>query len=172
MARKIPPESAEDAAPSKSARKRTALAAQQLGEQLIALSGAELAALELPEPLLQAVQQAQHIPSRSAGARQRQYIGRLMRDIDQERIRAALAERGQRAAREGQRFRTLESWRERLIAEPGALEALAAAHPGLERTAWQSAIAAARAERQRGGHAGAGRVLFRMLRELLDAAAE
>jgi 5-(carboxyamino)imidazole ribonucleotide mutase len=82
--------------PSKSARKREALAAQRLGEELVLLKDADLIALELPERLTEAIQQARHIRSRSGGARQRQYIGKLMREIDPEPILAALAARSDR----------------------------------------------------------------------------
>ena len=82
--------------PSKSARKREALAAQKLGEELILLKDADLDALELPERLSEAIRQARRIRSRAAGARQRQYIGKLMREIDLEPILAALAASGER----------------------------------------------------------------------------
>jgi 5-(carboxyamino)imidazole ribonucleotide mutase len=77
--------------PSKSALKRAALAAQRLGEELILLKDADLDALALPERLSDAIRQARRIRSRAAGARQRQYIGKLMREIDLEPIQAALA---------------------------------------------------------------------------------
>jgi 5-(carboxyamino)imidazole ribonucleotide mutase len=80
--------------PSKSALKREALAAQKLGEQLILLKDADLDALQLPERLSDAIRQARRIRSRAAGARQRQYIGKLMREIDLEPILAALAASG------------------------------------------------------------------------------
>ncbi|MEY3466491.1 MAG: hypothetical protein RL603_2091 [Pseudomonadota bacterium] len=79
--------------PSKSARKRAAHAAQALGERLIALKESELAKLPLPEALASAVREAQRIKARGGLARQRQYIGKLMRDIDPEPIEAALAAR-------------------------------------------------------------------------------
>jgi ribosome-associated protein len=104
-------------------------------------------------------------------ARQRQYIGRLMRDIDLTEIRATLEARRARAALEAARFRLIESWRARLIGEPlAALEELARLHPQIDRSAWQSAIAAARAERAQTATApgGAARELFRMLRTLFQ----
>jgi len=152
--------------PSKSARKRDALAAQRLGEELIGLDDAELVRLALPEPLQEAIREARRIVSRSASARQRQYIGRLMRDIDLAAVRAALEARRLVTAHAAQRFRQLESWRERLLADPAALAELARTHPSLEPVVWQRAIAAARAERERGAAGGAQRTLFRMLRTL------
>jgi 5-(carboxyamino)imidazole ribonucleotide mutase len=87
------PESPADR-PSKSAMKRAALAAQKLGEALILLKDADLDALKLPERLCEAIRQARRIRSRAAGARQRQYIGKLMREIDPLPIQAALAAAG------------------------------------------------------------------------------
>ena len=84
------PEAPPFDAPSKSVLKREAHRAQALGEELIALNDAELSALDLPEPLHEAIVAARSISSRGGGARQRQYIGKLMRDIDLTRVRAAL----------------------------------------------------------------------------------
>ena len=155
--------------PSKSARKRAAHAAQDLGEALLRLPEAELAALELPEALLEAIRAGRRINSRAAGARQRQYIGKLMRQVDQEPIRAALAARSERDARETERFRRIENWRERLITEgEPALAELAHWYPAIDVSAWRRRVGAARAERARsGGAAGAAsRELFRALRAM------
>ncbi|HEY6824227.1 MAG TPA: ribosome biogenesis factor YjgA [Steroidobacteraceae bacterium] len=156
--------------PSKSARKRAAHAAQDLGEALLELPDAELAALALPEALLEAIRAGRRIASRAAGARQRQYIGKLMREVDPQPIRAALAARSARAARATELFRRIENWRERLITEGDtALAELAQWHPAIDARAWRQRIDAARAERQRtaAGNAAA-RELFRALRALFD----
>jgi ribosome-associated protein len=158
-----------DARPSKSARKRAAHAAQDLGEELIALPDAELAALGVPAELAAALSEARRITSRAGLARQRQYIGKLMRALDLEPIRAALAARGAVSAREAERFRRVEAWRERLIGgDPAALAELAREHPQIDADEWAGRVQAARAERARGSHTGATRELFRALRALLD----
>lgn len=149
---------------SRSARKRAAESAQELGERLIALPDAELAALALPEKLLDAVREARRISSRAAGARQRQYIGKLMRSIDIEPIRVALAAKGELDALERQRFARAEKWRDRLIAEgEAALDELKALRPGIDLDAWRELIANARGAAARAGQ----RELFRALRSLL-----
>jgi len=161
----------EDASerPSKSARKRAAHAAQDLGEELIQLPDDALDALGLPEELAEAVRAARRIPSRAGGARQRQYIGKLMRGLELEPIRAALRVRGAVSAREAERLRRVEEWRERLIrGGPEALADLAREHPGIEVEEWARRVSAARAERARSGHTGAARELFRALRALFD----
>jgi ribosome-associated protein len=158
------------AGPSKSVLKRDAQRAQALGEQLIGLNDAELAALELPEPLYEAIVAARSIGSRGGGARQRQYIGKLMRDIDLTRVREALGAKAAKAALEAQRFQRAEGWRARLLAGgPEALAALRAAYPTLDEAQWLGRLSAARTERERTGSGGvASRELFRALRELLD----
>ena len=79
-----------DVKPSKSARKREFLALQKLGEELISLKEAELLDMELDEDLLDAVLEARRIRSYGALRRQKQYIGKIMRRVDSEPIRAAL----------------------------------------------------------------------------------
>lgn len=79
-----------DERPSKSARKRAAHAAQALGERLIGLKESELVTLELPETLLTAVRDARRIKAHGGLARQKQYIGKLMRDLDTVALAAAL----------------------------------------------------------------------------------
>jgi ribosome-associated protein len=130
--------------PSKSVRKRDAHRAQALGEQLISLKDAELAALELPEPLYDAIVAARSIGSRGGGARQRQYIGKLMRDIDLARVRAALDARAAKSAQEAQRFQRAENWRARLLSGgPDARAALHAAYPATAAAEWSRLVDAA-----------------------------
>jgi ribosome-associated protein len=169
------PESPADAeplfdGPSKSVLKREAHRAQELGEQLIALKDAELVALQLPEALYEAIVAARSINSRGGGTRQRQYIGKLMRDIDLTQVRATLAAKAGKAALEAQRFQRVENWRTRLLeAGPEALSALRAAYPTLDEAQWLRRIEAARSERTRTGATGAAaRELFRALREVLE----
>jgi ribosome-associated protein len=79
-----------DLKPSKSAKKREYLALQKLGEDLIGLNEPDLRKMELDEDLLEAVLEARRIKSRGALRRQKQYIGKLMRHVDPEPIRAAM----------------------------------------------------------------------------------
>jgi ribosome-associated protein len=163
------------APPSKGMRKRAAHAAQALGEQLIALREPDLVALDLPENLLEAIRLARRITARGGLARQRQYIGKLMRDIDPAPIEAALAARDAPDAGESARFRQLEQWRTRLLAEGDtALEDWLTSRPGLERTRLAPLLARARAAREDGERASTSRALFREMRrqvEVLEAAA-
>jgi len=79
-----------DLKPSKSARKREFLALQKLGEGLIALHESDIREIGLDEELLEAILDARQIKSHSALRRQKQYIGKIMRHVDPEPIRAAI----------------------------------------------------------------------------------
>ena len=155
--------------PSKSVLKRDAQRAQALGEELIGLNDADLTALKLPEALHEAIVAARSIASRGGGARQRQYIGKLMRDIDLTQVREALGAKAARSALEAQRFQRVENWRTRLLGGgPAALTALQEAYPALDAAAWRARVAAAQQEHERTGAGGAAsREVFRALRELL-----
>jgi ribosome-associated protein len=93
--RAFPTADAADAplTPSKSQRKRDTHALQTLGIQLVDLSAAQLARLDLPESLHEAVVAAQRMRTHGARTRQMQYIGKLMRQIEPDalrRVRTAL----------------------------------------------------------------------------------
>jgi ribosome-associated protein len=157
--------------PSKSARKREASAAQDLGTKLIALKESELAALGLPEKLFDAILLAKRITARGGLARQRQYIGKLMRGIDAAPIEAALNARSHNAAFESERHKRLESWRARLLSEgPAALDELVEWCPAADRKSLQALIQKATTARvDSGSRDAASRELFRTLRSLFEA---
>jgi ribosome-associated protein len=75
---------------SRTQKKNEDRALQRLGEQLVALPIGQLEIMELPDELMTAIELAHKIKSRSARRRQIQYIGAIMRHIDQQPIEAAL----------------------------------------------------------------------------------
>ena len=138
---------------------------QKLGAALVALAPAQLEALAIPAILLAAVLEAQRITSHEAKRRQLQFIGKVMRKIDAEPVRAALATvAGQSAAARAQQKR-LESWRERLIGDDSALTAYANEHPDADVQALRALIRNARKEIAESKPPRAQRELFRVLRD-------
>jgi len=159
----------EEERPSKSERKRRSDDLQLLGEALIDLPDSELDALPLPEQLRDAVLLARKITAHGGLYRQKQYIGKLMRKLDAEPIRAALDARRERERIEALRFRRNEQWRDRLLKEgASAIERLAAEVPGIDVAAVTDLVERARAEQPTGETAGASRALFRLLRDALS----
>lgn len=72
--------------PSKSQKKREMLALQTFGEELVKLTKNQLKKLALPEILAESITEAQQIQSMNAKRRQLQYIGKILRDIENEEI--------------------------------------------------------------------------------------
>ncbi len=156
---------------SKTQRKAQMHSLQDLGEAIVALEPRQLAGLfeqvELPERLREAVVEARAITAWGARKRQLQFIGKLMREVDPDPIQRwldALAHGRQMGAA---RQHALERWRDRLLAESDGLDALAAAHPALDRPRLRALIAKAREERAAGTPPHAYRELFRALNDLV-----
>lgn len=158
--------------PSKSQVKRDMLALQALGIEIVELTGAKFASIApiLPEKLRVATSDARSISAHGGRKRQLQYIGRLMRQVDPQPIRDALAiwKRHSRELAVG--LHQLENWRERLLSEPGALAEYVAAHPGTDTQRLRALIRNTREEQARSKPPKSYRELFRLLREARQAA--
>jgi ribosome-associated protein len=158
-----------DDGPSKSELKRQDLQLRELGVALVALPAAELAALDLPDKLADAVTACRSITAHGARLRQEMYIAKVLRHVDVAPIRAALDRRGEIDRQRVRREHALEQWRERLLAdEADAWSELAAR---LDPTALQplrTLARQARAEQASQRPPAASRQLFRRLRELLE----
>ena len=153
---------------SKSARKREAATLQELGVKLAALPDQEIKALDLPDNLFVALRDLRRLPSHGAQVRQRQYIGKLMRNIDPEPVLAKLAERKQRHDLEIRHFQQIERWRDRLLSEPdNAAEELFQAYPHADRTVLLKLVDKAEKERLEQRSPVGARELFAFLRQLL-----
>jgi len=149
---------------SKTRRKREMLELQSLGAALVGLPESQLGAMQLETRLLQAVRDAKRVKSHEARRRQLQYIGRLMREVDPEPIRARLAAVEGTSAQGAAAHRRLEAWRERLLLDDEALTSFAAEHPGADIQEIRALIRNARKEQKDGKPPRAYRELFRALK--------
>ena len=99
---------------------------QLLGEQLLTLRADLMARVDLPDKLIEAVAEAKRITNFEGRRRQMQFIGKLMRKLEDSTIvavQAALEEQRKPSALETQRLHQAEDWRDRLIADDQALTA-------------------------------------------------
>jgi ribosome-associated protein len=152
---------------SKTRMKREMHALQDIGEALVELPEARLAELDLPERLRDAVLDARRISKFGALRRQLQYIGRLMRDVDSTVIRERLeAWRGQ-SRHAAAHLHALERWRERLLADDEALEALIASHPETDIQRVRALVRNARREQALGKPPASFRELFQELKTII-----
>lgn len=81
-------EQEDGGAPSRSARKRMSHDLRQLGEELVALKPDRVHALPLPERLQEAIAEARRLTSFGARRRQVQFVGKLMRQLDEASLAA------------------------------------------------------------------------------------
>jgi len=117
---------------SKTQRKKASAELQNLGEKLIGLAPEELHRLDLPKALRDALELAARLSKHGAQRRQRQYIGRLMRDIDPAPIRAYLDATEATERMPKRRFREVEQWRDRLLEDDPSVLAECAVATGAD----------------------------------------
>lgn len=165
-------ETGEYFSPSRSAQRRAALDVLELGEQLVALSAAQLARLPLPEDLLPHIREAQRITAHIAHKRQLAFLAKQMRKLDDavlDAIRDAMRKDGEAARRETALLHRAEALRETLLGETGdaALTDLLATYPQADRQKLRQLVRNAREERAKNKPPRAFRELFRALRDLL-----
>ena len=150
---------------SKTRKKKDMLALQDLGVQLVELNEQQLATMQLPESLLDAVLEARRLTKHEARRRQLQFIGRLMRDIDAAPIRDRLdAWLGQGREHTAQ-LHALERWRDELLAGDPALARFLHEYPGADSQKLRTLIRNARREQGAALPPKSYRELFRVLRE-------
>jgi len=153
---------------SKSARKREHLALQALGEQLIELTPEQLGGLDLDARLLDAVIDARSMRAHGALRRQKQLIGKLMRNVDPAPLRAALDALGRDDRMTKRIFREAEQWRDRITGEePDALAAFFT-YLGHTSKALESASTACRAAVDEKARKLAKRRIFRAIHREIE----
>lgn len=161
-------EDPDDERPSKSQLKRDMAALQALGVELLSLPEKRVAALNLPDSLMDALAEARRIKSAHEGKRrQLQLIGKLMRHVDPAPIREAVAEFKLGRAQDSLQLHQAERWRVRLVEEDAALQDYIDTFPDTDVQQLRSLIRAARKDRaqapeQRNGRAW--RELFQMIK--------
>ena len=156
--------------PSKSQRKRDLDELKQLGRELLGFSDDALRQLLLPETLLEALRTAQKIKAHGALKRQLQYIGKLLREVDDTPIREAIEARDRQHATHTREFHRLEALRDHLLSGDGtALNEAMALFPLADRQHLRKLVRQARNEQEQKQPQRASRQLFRYLRELLES---
>jgi ribosome-associated protein len=166
-------ETGEFLSPSRSAQRRAALDVLELGEQLVALTAAQLGRLPIPEDLLPHIQDTQRIASHGARKRQLAFLAKQMRKLDDatlDAIRDAMSKDGDAARRETAALHRAEALREALLGVDGdaALTALVVAHPQVDRQKLRQLVRNTHDERAKNKPPRAFRELFRELRDLLS----
>lgn len=155
--------------PSKSQLKRMAHEAQEMGERLVELPAKQLAQIEMPPELEEAVMQARNMPSRGAHKRQLQYIGKVMRHIDLEPITRALQRMDDRHHEGVGAFHEIEHMRDRLIDNMDeTLEELLNRFPDIDRQHIRQLVRNTQAELKKNKPPKSKRQLFQFLKQIMS----
>jgi ribosome-associated protein len=168
-------------APSRTELKKESTELQKLGEDLLTLRPDLMARLELPERLIIALDAVRRITNFEGRRRQVQYVGKLMRLLDEEdlqSIRDALQEQHSGSAQQTLALHAAEKWRDDLIASDESVHDWLQAHPGIDAQQLRALVRQARkdgspnqdevSKGQAPRRSRAYREIFQMVRETLE----
>ncbi|MBL0419864.1 DUF615 domain-containing protein [Ramlibacter sp. AW1] len=169
---------------SKTDLKRESEELQQLGEDLTRLRADLFERLPLPESLVTAMDEYRRITNFEGKRRQLQYVGKLMRKLDQDTLQAAreaLREQQQGSARATLALHEAERWRDDLIEREAAVGEWLSRYPATDAQQLRALVRQARKDRvapdadavSRGLAPRQGRAyreIFQLVREQLDSA--
>lgn len=154
--------------PSKTQVKKQMNALQDMGLRLTHFASETLMKANLPEQIIVAVAEYRKITSNGALKRQAQYIGRLMREADDDEI-AAIRDYlnkvdGEHEAHNA-RMQRLEQWRTRLLADDAVLTEYMNLYPQADVAQLRTLIRNARKEQEAQKPPKSARALFQLLKD-------
>lgn len=152
--------------PSKTKQKEAMHELRDLGAELVELSVGQLKRINVPENIFDAVRECQKITAHGARRRQIQYLGKLMRGVDDEPIRAGLAMLRGESSAETARLHRLERFRTRLLEDEAVLAEIAALWPAVDLQHLRTLRRNALKEKENNKPPKNFRAIFQILQEL------
>ena len=165
--RSLAVEEEEELPPSKTKIKKQMHELRDLGEELTELGKDQIAQLDIPENLRDAIREMHRMKTFGAKRRQMQYIGKLMRDVDTAPIIAKLNTWKGTSQQHIGYMHQLERWRERLLENDAALTELLSQFPQTDVQRLRTLIRNTLKEREAGKPAKNYREIFQVLRETI-----
>lgn len=166
---------------SKTDLKRESEELQKVGEALLTLREDLFTKLSLPEKLVEALADLKRITNFEGRRRQLQYVGKLMRGLDDEdlqAVREALDTQRQGSAQESMALHEAEKWRDDLIAKDEAVQQWIARFPGTDTQQLRALVRQARKDTPHDAdavsrglaprHGRAYREIFQLVKEQLQ----
>ena len=157
--------------PSKTQLKQQMLELQQLGLALAGLPSERLKGIELPDRLLEAIIEFKRTRSHEGRRRQMQYVGKLMRSVDPEPLRAAVDAFALGSAVDSLRLHEAERWRVELVRDDNALTRWAQVFPDSDLQRLRALVRAARRDESAAAgqrHGRGWRELFQFVRPFVE----
>jgi len=153
---------------SKTQLKRQMKELQDLGAALVKLSKDQLAHIDMPDNLREAIMECRRFTRHEAIRRQLQYIGRIMRDIDAGPIAAQFAEIAAPSRRQTALFHVAERWRADLVEQPDAIARFVKEYPEADPHRLRELAEKAREEKRASKPPRRYRELFHVLNAFLQ----
>lgn len=158
----------DDTEKSKTQLKKEMHALQALGKQLSELNDDQLGRMPLEPKLHEALLEYRRLRHNEARRRQLQFIGRLMREADQEGIQKVMDQFNQQSRANVQLHHSAEQWRDRLLAEPEAVQTFIEEHAVSDIQHFRQLLRQAQKEASQNKPPAASRKLFKEIREILS----
>ncbi len=149
--------------PSKSQKKRDSEAMQKLGIELTRLAPDQLARIELPEDVAQAVQDYKKMKSFGALRRQAQLIGKLMRKLDGAAVREAIDRATGESRAAVAALHRAEKLRDAMIADDKAVTQYIEENPDCDMQRLRQLVRSARKEKADAKPPKSARELYKLL---------
>ena len=156
--------------PSKSEQKRQLAAIQELVISLIGVPERVQRQLGLDDQMVEGLKQAGNMKASSARKRLVKHLTKLMSKLDTQPIADYFAQEGLRQQQANQAFHALEKWRDQMLeAGDEVLQEFLERYSHADRQQLRQMVRSAQKERETGKPAGAGKKLFRLLREIAES---
>ena len=154
---------------SKSQRKRECDEVLELGEKMIALNKEELAQIQMDDELRRSIEEAQRIKSNSALKRQKHFIAKVLRGLNDETLVAQVERVLHKHDIYNADFKRMEKWRDSII-ENGdrGISDFLDAYPQADRSHLRQLVRNATKEKKNNKPPAAYRQIFKYIREVVD----
>ena len=155
--------------PSKSQLKREAEKLQELGSSLVKLPNSVLKKFPLPDDLFDAIKLAQSIRQNGALKRQLQFIGKLMRQHDTDKIQEMYNSYYLRQNQNKKKFHIYEDWRDKFLSnDKTVFNDFIAQYPDVDRQHLHQLIRQSLNETKQQKPPKYARLLFSFIKENID----
>lgn len=158
---------------SKTQRKQECDSMKELGEKLITLNKEELSHIHMDDELRRAIEEAQRMTSNGALKRQKQYIGKVLRSLNDETLDEQLNRVLHKHDIHSAQFKRMEKWRDSIIDDGDqGINAFLEQYPVADRHHLRQLVRNALKEKKNNKPPAAYRQIFKYIREVVDQSTE
>lgn len=158
---------------SKTQRKQNCDEMQELGEKMIELNKDDLSKIHMDDELRRALEEAQRMKSNGALKRQKQYIGKVIRNLDDETLEPQLNRILHKHDIYNADFKRMEKWRDAMLDNGDeSINTFVEQYPMADRHHLRQLVRNAKKEKLSNKPPAAYRQIFKYIREIADQAFE